>query len=242
MAGHHFISYSGADARDFAFKLRDALEAGPPHVPAWLDRRDITPGQDWDEEIVEAIRTCRSLLFVLSEDSVGKKSVCKDEWTRALRYKKPIVPLLYQRGVVAPFRLDNRQHIDFTGNFDQALARLHNHLSWLDSPVGELRELEDRLADAHRDLPRAGTPEQEARVRDDIRPVGDGDRIQATDRRRSGRGQEANRGEDRQWDGARAAAIAAGWRHHPHPVPQPAAGILAPVSRAAEGRENTAKS
>jgi hypothetical protein len=38
MAGHHFISYSGADARDFAFKLHNALEAGPPHIPAWLEK------------------------------------------------------------------------------------------------------------------------------------------------------------------------------------------------------------
>jgi TIR domain len=87
MAAHHFISYSGADARDFAFKLHDALEAGPPHVPAWLDRRDITPGKDWDAEIEKGIRDCTSLLFVLSPDSVEDRSVCKLEWTRALRYK-----------------------------------------------------------------------------------------------------------------------------------------------------------
>jgi tetratricopeptide (TPR) repeat protein len=168
MAGHHFISYSGADARGFAFKLHDKLEAGPPPVPCWLDKRDITPGQDWDTEIEKAIRDCRSLLFVMSEDSVEDQSVCKNEWTRALRYKKPVVPLLYHPGAVMPFRLGSRQYIDFTGNFDQALAQLRNHLKWLDSPAGELQALEDRLADARRDLRRAESPEQEARVRDDI--------------------------------------------------------------------------
>ena len=168
MAGHHFISYSGADARDFAFRLHDALEAGPPHIPAWLDRRDITTGQDWDTEIEKGIRDCTSLLFVMSEDRVEDRSVCKLEWTRALRYKKPIVPLLFKRGAVPPFRLESRQHIDFTGSFDQALAKLRNHLNHLESPAGMLQALEDRLADAKRDLRRAEGSDQEARVRDDI--------------------------------------------------------------------------
>jgi tetratricopeptide (TPR) repeat protein len=168
MAGHHFISYSGADAREFAFKLHDALEAGPPHVPAWLDKRDITPGQDWDAEIEKAIRDCESLLFVMSEDSVEERSVCKNEWTWALRCKKPIVPLRYHPGAVLPFRLGNYQYIDFTETFDQALARLRNHLHWLGSPAGELRALEDRLAYAKRDLRRDRGPEQEARIQSDI--------------------------------------------------------------------------
>src|SRR5271166_2599027 len=168
MASHHFICYSGADAREFAFKLHDALEAGPPHVSAWLDSRDITPGQDWDAKIERSIRDCASLLFVMSEDSVDDRSVCKVEWTRALRYKKPVIPLLYHRGAVLPFRLGSRQYIDFSGHFDEALARLRNHLSWLESPAGMLQALEDRLADANRDLRRAESPEQEARVRDDI--------------------------------------------------------------------------
>jgi tetratricopeptide (TPR) repeat protein len=168
MSGHHFISYSGADARDFAFRLHDALETGPPHVPAWLDKRDLKPGWNWDAQIEEAIRTCSSLLFVMSEDSVEDQSVCTSEWSRALRYKKPVVPLLQQRGTVPPFRLEGRQHIDFTGSFDQSMAELRSHLGWLESPAGELRALQDRLADANRDLRRADGPEQEARIRDDI--------------------------------------------------------------------------
>src|SRR5260370_5867770 len=127
MAVHHCISYSSADAKEFAFKIHDALEAGPPHVPAWLDRRDIMPGQEWDTEVEKAIRDCASLLFVMSEDSVEDHSPCKLEWTRALRYKKPIVPLRYQRGTVLPFRLGSRQYIAFNGSFEQALVLLRNH-------------------------------------------------------------------------------------------------------------------
>ena len=70
MVGHHFISYSSADAKDFALKLHAALEAGPPQIRAWIDRRDLLPGHDWDSEIEKAIRARASLLFVMSEDSV----------------------------------------------------------------------------------------------------------------------------------------------------------------------------
>jgi tetratricopeptide (TPR) repeat protein len=168
MSSHHFLSYSPADALEFALRLHDALEAGPPPIPMWLDRRDLKPGQDWDAQIVEAIRVCDSLLFVLSRDSVEDQSVCKAEWTRALKYKKPIVPILFHRDAEAPFRLGTRQHVDFTGEFDSALAGLRNHLRWLASPEGVLRVLQDRLADARRDLRRAFDESQRARIQDDI--------------------------------------------------------------------------
>ena len=109
MTGHHFISYSGADARRFALRLQKALETGTPPVPAWLDKRQLKAGRDWDAQLEEAIRDCASLIFIMSEDSVAEGSVCKLEWTRALSYKKPIVPLLYHRGTVVPFRLGSRQ-------------------------------------------------------------------------------------------------------------------------------------
>src|SRR5215208_6860058 len=109
MGGHHFISYSSFDAGDFAVKLCDKLQAGPPKFSAWLDRREIKPGQDWDTQIVEAIRTCESLIFVMTPDSVEDESECKNEWTRALKYKKPIVPIWLHRDAEMPFRLGSRQ-------------------------------------------------------------------------------------------------------------------------------------
>ncbi|MGH7598987.1 MAG: toll/interleukin-1 receptor domain-containing protein [bacterium] len=85
MPGHHFLSYSRFDAEDFALRLHNALEAGAPSFPIWLDKIDLKPGQDWDEQIAEAIRVCDSLLFVMTHDSVNPQSTCKLEWTRALK-------------------------------------------------------------------------------------------------------------------------------------------------------------
>ncbi|MBL7091104.1 TIR domain-containing protein [Acidovorax sp.] len=168
MPTHHFISYSSADALDFALKLCDTLIAGPPSISAWLDKRELKPGQDWDEQIVEAIRACDSLLFVMTPDSVEPLSVCKQEWTRALKYKKPIVPILLHRDAEMPFRLGSRQYVDSTGAFEPALARLRTHLQWLASPEGVLQAMKDRLADAQRDLRRARDDVEQTRIQDEI--------------------------------------------------------------------------
>ncbi len=85
---HHFVSYSPHEALDFVLQLTDALETGSPPQRVWLDKRNLRPG-NWDMQITEAIRTCESLLFIMTHDSVQDNSVCKEEWTLALRYKKP---------------------------------------------------------------------------------------------------------------------------------------------------------
>src|SRR5689334_20722478 len=108
MPSHHFISYSSADAEEFALQLCDALAAGPPSFPVWLDQRELQAGDDWDTQIVGAIKTCASLLFIMTRDSVGDESVCKNEWTSALRYKKPIVPIKLHPDAELPFRLASR--------------------------------------------------------------------------------------------------------------------------------------
>jgi len=168
MLNHHFISYSGADAYDFAVKLCDELIAGPPEISAWLDKREIKPGRDWDDQIVKAIRTCYSLIFVMTPDSVESESGCKNEWTRAMKYKKPITPILLHEDAETPFQLENRQHIDFIGDFETALAKLRIHIQWLDSPEGKINALKARLADARRDLRRTEDSVKQIRIQDDI--------------------------------------------------------------------------
>ncbi len=160
MTNHCFISYSTADALEFARKLANKLVGGTPSIPIWFDKDDLRPGDDWDVQIDEALKTCKLVLFVMSTDSVTDNSVCKQEWSRALSYKKPIIPLWFHDGVNAPFRIGDRQRIDFRNNFDKGLAQLREHVIWMDSPEGQLRALKDRLADAQRDLRRANDEDQ----------------------------------------------------------------------------------
>lgn len=117
--GHHFISHSSADATAFAQEHCDQLESGSPAFKVWLERRktpkpghdEIKLGRDWDEEIDQAIRSCESLLFVMSRDGVRANSVCKEEWMSAPHYKKAIIPPLLHRDAGAPPRLRKREHI-----------------------------------------------------------------------------------------------------------------------------------
>jgi TIR domain len=92
--GHHFLSYSRVDGLDFALELYDELLAGPPEVNVWLDHRKLRPGQHWSKVVEEAIRSCESFMMVLSPEAVASQSMCNNELKKALRYKKPIIPLL----------------------------------------------------------------------------------------------------------------------------------------------------
>ncbi len=148
-----FVSYSSVDGANVATRLADALASGEPPFPVWFDKEKLQPGFDWDEQIDEALQKCRAVLLVMTLDSVMPNSVCKIEWTRALSYNKPVIPLRFDTAEL-PFRLASRHYLDFTTDFDIALTGLRQHLQWLDSPQGTLAELRIRLRDAERQLRR----------------------------------------------------------------------------------------
>jgi tetratricopeptide (TPR) repeat protein len=85
MTRHHFISYAPSDRQAFAIRLCDALAAGPPAYAVWLDQRQLRPGSAWDDQIVEAIRTAESLLFVMTQDSVNSRSKAIACYEQALK-------------------------------------------------------------------------------------------------------------------------------------------------------------
>jgi tetratricopeptide (TPR) repeat protein len=164
----YFLSYSRVDAGEFAVRLAGELGAGRPPYPVWLDVRDIHAGpEDWDRQLVEAIKLCSALLFVMTEDSVRDQSGCKPEWVAALRYKKPVIPMRLHDAAEPPFRLSSRQFIDFSSSFDAGLARLREHLAWADSPAGMLEDLRARRADAEYELARAQGG-QRRRIEDEL--------------------------------------------------------------------------
>ena len=167
MGGPYFISYSRVDAEDFARRLADQVVAGPPSYSVWLDIRDLQPGGDWDIQIRDALQSCGGVLFVMTADSVQDHSVTKSEWGWALKYKKPVIPLRAEADIELPFRLASRQFVDFSDGFDVGLARLRNYLDSVGSPKWMLQDLRDQLAEAERELPRAGL-QQRPRIRQDI--------------------------------------------------------------------------
>ncbi len=168
MTTHHFVSYSAVDGFEFAQRLCAALAAATPPETTWLDKERLRVGYRWDGQLVDAIRECETVLFVMTRDSVDDRSVCTQEWSRGLKYKKPILPLLVHRDAEMPFRLDGRQHVNFTGDFDKGVAKLVADLAWRRSPEGVLQGMRERMKDAERDLRRANDPASEARVRAEI--------------------------------------------------------------------------
>lgn len=168
VAAHpHVISYSPIDAEALAIALARGLEAGTPALPAWIEQRDLAPGQDRYDTIAEAIRACDSLLVLISRESMADPDL-KDDWVRALRYKKPVIPILLHHDADARAQLADRRPIDFTGAFAPALAQLRARLQALSTPAGALQALQDRLADAQRSLRRATNTAQRARIQADI--------------------------------------------------------------------------
>jgi tetratricopeptide (TPR) repeat protein len=81
-----FISHASED-RDAAGRLCAFIEARG--VPCWIAPRDVRPGRDWDEEIIDAIGATAALILVLSRHSNESVHV-KHEVERASSKAKAI--------------------------------------------------------------------------------------------------------------------------------------------------------
>lgn len=137
-----FIAHSSTDARGLAARLADALQDGQPSIPVWLDQRNIRRGIDFDLQINDALKACRLVLYLMTPDSIIPTSICWEECSRALSYKKTVIPLLMKENVPTPSRLKDRHKIDFTDDFDLGMARLREHLAWLETPAALKKQID----------------------------------------------------------------------------------------------------
>jgi hypothetical protein len=127
---HTFISYSRADS-EFALRLASDLRAAGQDV--WLDQLDILPGERWDREVEQALKECRRMLIIMSPASSQSENV-QDEIGYAFQQRKLIIPVLHQPCDI-PFRLQRLQYVDFTKDYDRALARLLPVMKGTDADV-----------------------------------------------------------------------------------------------------------
>jgi tetratricopeptide (TPR) repeat protein len=120
---YHFVSYSRRDSA-FMKRLKDELENGEPPFRVWVDQSEMKPGP-WPRQLEDAIDSCCSCLLIVSEESNKSPDVAR-ELHRACEGDKPIIPLILDSKVKAPFQAGGYQSVYFLrgGDFGKGLAQL----------------------------------------------------------------------------------------------------------------------
>jgi TIR domain len=107
-----FVSYSSHD-KSAADAVCHALEADG--IRCWIAPRDILPGKDWSESILDGIANARVLVLVLSQYSSTSKQV-----------QSEVLTAVQEDRIVVPFRIEN---INPRGALKLQLTGTH----WLDA-------------------------------------------------------------------------------------------------------------
>jgi adenylate cyclase len=118
-----FLSYASRDGAS-AQLICDYLESSG--VPVWMAPRDVPAGALYADAIVRAINACRTLVLVLSQDSVDSSHVSK-EIERASSKRKPVVAVRLDGTELTPsleYFLSESQWIDARAGLEPALPKL----------------------------------------------------------------------------------------------------------------------
>jgi TIR domain len=132
MAAHDiFICYSSKDEAK-ARTILDYIEANG--FKCWISSRDVRPGRNYQESIVEAIQSARILMFLFSEFSNTTGEV-KKELSLASSFDIPVIPLRLTPttpNAALQYELSTRQWIDafprLEAALDRAIAAIHETL------------------------------------------------------------------------------------------------------------------
>ncbi len=83
-----FISYSSKDA-DVANSMCEFLEKND--IKCWMAPRDIVPGKEWAEAIIESLDSCSAFILIFSQKSNDSPQVLR-EVERAVNKRIPLIP------------------------------------------------------------------------------------------------------------------------------------------------------
>lgn len=95
-----FLNYASEDLNQ-AKKLYDILNLD---YNVWFDKESLLPGQDWEEEIENAIKNSDNVILLFSSRSIDKKGMVQKEYKLALDVLKQIP---FGQIFIIPVRLDD---------------------------------------------------------------------------------------------------------------------------------------
>lgn len=131
MAHDVFISHSAKD-KVTADAVCALLEA--EGIRCWMAPRDILPGSDWGEAIIDAIEGCRIMVLIFSSHS-NRSTQIKREIERAVHKEKIIIPFRIED--VAPAK--SLEYFISTSHWlDAITAPLEAHIAYLHKTIQSL--------------------------------------------------------------------------------------------------------
>ena len=141
---HHdvFVSYSTLD-KPISDAVCAALEGHG--IRCWVAPRDITPGQDWSDAIIDAIADCRVCLLILSTASNQSDQV-KREVQNAVSEAKPILPFRIEDVALSKHM---RYFIGTPHWLDALTPPMERHLQkMVETVAGLIAALDDKAGEA----------------------------------------------------------------------------------------------
>jgi len=157
-----FVSHATADDPIITQIAKKLTDAG---ITTWVDHQRLTPGNNWDRGIQDALNDCRAGLFILSSRSV-ESDECQNEWRTILRLKKPLFVALIDQvsNERYPYRLQTNQYVGlsdpatFDANIQKLIDALHGNPTLIAIAPGAtlMRAPSGSFPYAARDLPLIG--------------------------------------------------------------------------------------
>jgi hypothetical protein len=147
-----FISYSRAD-KSIVDEFINQLEAAGH--PVWVDREGIRGGEQWRQEIVEAIEQNDVFLLVLTHNSIKSDHV-RTEVDLAKESRKKIIPVAMQRVEIPTsmkYQLAGLQRINMYPDHEDGFRELLASLGGSQEAELEKTQVKGELPDRYRKKP-----------------------------------------------------------------------------------------